>query len=210
MLTPRRADAEALNAALRAALAPDDQAGHAWHPGDRVMQMTNDYALDLVNGQQGTITAVTEATATAQFSPYATVITVDAAYAASHWALAWAITIYKAQGSQWDATAVVWQAAEPSDSPSDADHTPGAKTAGASPWGRWRMAKNLVYTAITRAQHHVMLIVPEDPAGFFDTLRQRPDEVHQRRTALPSLLRKSLQLRRRQLAAGPQGWVEDD
>lgn len=105
---------------------------------------------------------------------------------------------------------MVWQAADPSDSPSDAEHTPGAKTAGASPWGLWRMAKNLVYTAITRAHTAVMLIVPEDPTGFFDTLRQRPDEVQQRRTALPSLLRKALLLRRRQLAAGPRGWVEDD
>ena len=72
------------------------------------------------------------------------------------------------------------------------------------------MAKNLVYTAVTRAQTHVMLIVPEDPAEFFDALRRRADDVQQRRTALPSLLRKALQLRRRQLAAGPRGWAEDD
>ena len=50
----------------------------------------------------------------------------------------------------------------------------------------------------------MILIVPEDPAGYFDVLR-REDEIQQRRTALPSLLRKALQLQRRQLAAGPRG-----
>lgn len=210
ILTPRRADANALNAALSAAFASDDQVTRTWHLGDRVMQITNDYGLDLVNGQQGSITAMTDTTITAQFSPYDTVVTVDPAYAASHWALAWAITIHKAQGSQWEATAVVWQAADSSDSPSDAEPAPGTKRAVTSPWGRWRISKNLVYTAITRAQNHVMLIVPEDPAKFFDSLRQRPDEVQKRRTALPSLLRKAIGVRQRQLTAPPRGWVEDD
>ena len=132
ILTPRRADAEALTAALSAALAPDDQAGHPWHPRDRVMPIPNDYAIDLVNGQQGPIQAVTETTVTAQFRPYETVVTVDAVYAASHWALAWALTIHKAQGSQWDA-------ADLSDAPSDADQA--SETQAASPHGdagAWR------------------------------------------------------------------------
>ena len=202
ILTPRRADAEALTAALSASLAPDDQAGHPWHPRDRVMPIPNGYAIDLVNGQQETVQAVTETTVTAQFSPYETVVTVDAVCAASHWALAWAITIHKAQGSQWDATAVVWHTTDSSDAPSDPDPTSETPAASISPWGRWRMAKNLVYTAITRAQTHVMLIVPEDPAGFFDARRRRGDDVQQRRTALPRLLRQALQIRRRDRVDG--------
>lgn len=132
--------ASALNAVLQrvlnpaaAELPPDASPGLL--PGDKVMQLRNDYDLDVWNGDVGTVVRVDKD---------ATVVTIDgrdvvfAGEARDALALAYASTIHKAQGSEYDAVVI------------------GLHTSHFV-----LLNRPLIYTAITRARRLAVLVGSE-------------------------------------------------
>ena len=131
-----------LNAALQQALNPPDPAraeatigGTLYRAGDRVIQMRNNYELDVSNGDLGVITAIDdeERTLTIQFDAERIV-----AYQWSELdevALAYAISVHKAQGSEYPAVIV-----------------PVLRYYG------HLLNRSLLYTAVTRARQMVTLV----------------------------------------------------
>jgi exodeoxyribonuclease V alpha subunit len=123
---------ESLNEALGQALNPRE--GRGLRPGDRVMQLRNDYDKDVFNGDTGVV---------AQALPAgALVIRFDDGrevdYAGSDrndLAPAWAITIHKSQGSEYPAVVI----------PLVRQH-------------QRMLQRNLLYTAITRGRRLVVLV----------------------------------------------------
>jgi exodeoxyribonuclease V alpha subunit len=100
-LTARRkhgaTSAEYLNRLLRRQLNP--KGGGCFGPGDRVIQLHNDYDLDIMNGDIGTIAAVGEDHITVDFEVPPRTVTIPQKEAdLMH---AWALTVHKAQGSEW-------------------------------------------------------------------------------------------------------------
>ncbi|MBM4398422.1 MAG: ATP-binding domain-containing protein, partial [Deltaproteobacteria bacterium] len=131
----RRGDAgtDALNRALRARLNANagDRPGLA--PGDRVIQLRNNYDRDVFNGDIGTVVAVgPEGAARVRFDER------EVAFEGAETddlSPAYAITVHKAQGSEFPAVVV-------------ALHTQ-----------HWVMLRrNLLYTAITRGRRLVVLV----------------------------------------------------
>lgn len=95
-----------LNMALRQMLHP--QAQGPWVVGERIMQIHNDYTIGqsgLRNGEFGEITAITHQTLTARFTDQN--VTVPLVYAESYWRWAYATTVHKALGGEWDQIAFV-------------------------------------------------------------------------------------------------------
>jgi exodeoxyribonuclease V alpha subunit len=106
--------------------------------GDKVMQLENDYEREVYNGDIGRITGLNPSTSALE-------VTMDGrplAYGADEidqLALAYAVTVHKAQGSEYPAVVV----------PLLRQH------------GRM-LRRNLLYTAITRARHLVVLLTEPD------------------------------------------------
>ncbi len=136
------AGVKALNEAIRAAINPG--AGKGFSPGDKVMQIRNDYRHDVFNGDLGIIRAVEEDDGN-------TILTVDFGDKVVEYAygeqgsegyadpndlhLAFASTIHKAQGGEFPVCIVVLTRQH------------------------WIMLqRNLLYTAITRAKKHLVII----------------------------------------------------
>jgi exodeoxyribonuclease V alpha subunit len=146
VLTPvnrGRSGTHALNELLQAHLNPAPPLaltrGHARLAlGDKVMQLENDYDREVYNGDVGRITAVDPRAQTLE-------VTVDGrrlSYAADELdrlAIAYAVTVHKAQGSEYPAVVV----------PLLRQH------------GRM-LRRNLLYTAITRARRLVVLLTEPD------------------------------------------------
>lgn len=125
--------AQRLNEALQAALNPGaDRGRRGFAPGDKVMQHKNDYDLDVWNGDVGTVLRVEEKSV---------VVSVEgrevtyAGAAADNLSLAYAATVHKAQGSEYDAVVV------------------GLHTSHFV-----LLTRSLLYTAITRARRLVVLV----------------------------------------------------
>jgi exodeoxyribonuclease V alpha subunit len=131
--------ARALNAELQQALNPPGEVrierfGMIFGPGDKVMQVENDYDKDVFNGDQGIV---------AQLDMAAGEVTVDfdgrhVAYSQGELdelALAYATTIHKSQGSEYPAVVI----------PLATQHYP-------------MLRKNLVYTGVTRGKRLVVLV----------------------------------------------------
>jgi exodeoxyribonuclease V alpha subunit len=137
------AGAKALNLALQSALNPPrpgtprlERFGWAFSPGDKVMQIENDYDKEVYNGDIGRVAAVDvdAAALTVDFDGR------DVAYEAGELdrlVLAYAITIHKAQGSEYPAVVV----------PLTTEHYP-------------MLQRRLVYTAITRGRRLVVVVGP--------------------------------------------------
>ena len=113
-----RLGANALNTELQAALNPSSPAadrverfGNIFAPGDKVMQIVNDYERNVFNGDVGFVSEIDSLT------------------------LAYATTVHKAQGSEVPAVVV----------PVTTQHFV-------------MLQRNLIYTAITRAQKLVVLV----------------------------------------------------
>ncbi len=131
--------ARALNEALGKALNPDGaprvaRFGQELAPGDRVMQVENDYDREVYNGDLGLVTSVDpdEAELRVSFDGR------EAAYGFDELdvlQLAWATTIHKSQGSEYPAVVV-----------------PLAMTHYAM------LERNLLYTAVTRGKRLVVLV----------------------------------------------------
>lgn len=127
---------------------------------DRILMVRNDYEVGYVNGDVGTIVSVDEA---------AGIITVDLGgvekeIESTHWqdiSLAYAMTIHKSQGSEYDSVIIAL--------PSSATNM----------WLR-----NLLYTAITRAKKHVTIVCQPDAIE----VSAQNTKTSDRRTTLKELL----------------------
>src|SRR5467141_2375413 len=131
--------ARALNLELQQALNPPgelriERFGQVFGPGDKVMQLENDYDKDVYNGDLGII---------ARLDPAAGELEVDfdgrtVAYAAGELdqlVLAYATTIHKSQGSEYPAVVI----------PLATQHYP-------------MLQRNLVYTGVSRGKRLVVLV----------------------------------------------------
>ncbi len=155
--------AGALNAALQAALNPDGEpvGTTGLRVGDRVMQMRNNYDLEVFNGDLGVIESWDESARRAHVNfddrrvPYES----SALYEIT---LAYACTVHKAQGSEYPAVVVVLHGAH-----------------------FVLLQRNLLYTAITRARRQVVLL-GERRAIRMALDNARPQERH---TQLETFLR---------------------
>jgi exodeoxyribonuclease V alpha subunit len=128
-----------LNVTLQDALNPPGELrvqrfGSTFAPGDRVMQIQNNYEREVYNGDVGQVAAI---------DPEAETLTVafegrEVAYTfgeLDELVLAYATTIHKAQGSEYPAVVI----------PLSLDHAP-------------MLRRNLLYTGVTRGQRLVVLL----------------------------------------------------
>ena len=140
---------DALNAALQEALNPRVPgaaevvvAGRPLRPGDRVMQVRNDYDKMVFNGDIGTVVAVDPAARTVEVhfpdrdEPGPVVYEGDDV---SRLTLAYCTSVHKSQGSEYPAVVMPITWVMPS-----------------------LMNRNLLYTAVTRARRLVVLVGRED------------------------------------------------
>jgi exodeoxyribonuclease V alpha subunit len=146
VLTPvnrGRLGTQALNELLQAELNPDPPLAMAHGQGrlalgDRVMQLENDHEREVYNGDVGRITGMDPKARTLE-------VTIDGrklTYAADELdrlALAYAVTVHKAQGSEYPAVVLSLLRQH----------------------GRM-LRRNLLYTALTRAQRLVVLLTEPD------------------------------------------------
>lgn len=174
VLTPQRTTAcgvDLLNPALQKALNPAEALKPEWKIGDRffrkgdkVIQTSNDYDLNVFNGEVGYVV---------RFNDEAGVMVVDfgdrtVAYGkqdAMSLDLAYALTVHKSQGSEFPWVIVVVHSA----------HT-------------HMLQRNLFYTAITRAKKGVVMV--GDRKGL--RAATEPKDPPRRNTALVSLIREAL------------------
>lgn len=164
VVTPvHRGDAgtAALNAALKAALNPGRGEHHGFDVGDRVVATANhldagqDAGRGFANGEVGTVVGVA---AGAGGRPGLTVAfsagQVDVPVAAlGDLTLGWALTVHRAQGSEWPAVVVVLP-----------------------PESGGLLGRPLVYTAFTRAERHLSVVNAVGPglARAVAQVRARP------------------------------------
>jgi exodeoxyribonuclease V alpha subunit len=154
-----------LNQRLQQALNPDAETvligGRRLKPGDKVMQLKNDYEKEVFNGEIGTIARIDaaagsfvvqyeESRATYEFSE------------ADRIGLAYAVSVHKSQGSEYPAVVIALSR----------QHRP-------------MLQRNLIYTAVTRARERVILV------GSRQALHTavRNDRSARRRTGLAERLR---------------------
>ena len=131
--------ARALNVALQAALNPPGEArierfGWTYAPGDKVMQVVNDYERDVFNGDLGVVARIDleESEMVVRFDGR------DVVYGfgeLDELVLAYAITIHKSQGSEYPAVVI----------PLTTQHYT-------------MLARNLLYTGVTRGKRLVVLL----------------------------------------------------
>ncbi len=131
--------ARSLNIALQAALNPPgelrvERFGWTFCPGDKVMQVANDYERDVFNGDLGVITGLDldEAELTVSFDGRAVVYGFGEL---DELVLAYATTIHKSQGSEYPAVVI----------PLTTQHYT-------------MLARNLLYTGVTRGKRLVVLV----------------------------------------------------
>ncbi|MCC7014346.1 MAG: ATP-dependent RecD-like DNA helicase [Planctomycetes bacterium] len=130
---------DALNARLRSALGPASEefrlGARTWRVGDRVIHTRNDYDKEVFNGDMGQVVALDEQGLSVQFPEK------RVAYAADELAdlqPAFAITVHRSQGSEYDAVVI----------PLVAQHY-------------LMLQRNLLYTAVTRAKQLLVLVGSE-------------------------------------------------
>lgn len=109
-----------------------------FHEGDRIMQLTNDYQLGLNNGQVGTIESIQPGGRYAQVKFEGSVVNLPKK-AFRNVALAYAATVHKSQGSEYDAVII-----------------PVASSA------QHMLYPRLLYTAVTRAKKAVYFVGDKD------------------------------------------------
>jgi exodeoxyribonuclease V alpha subunit len=157
---------DALNVALKEALNPASgrPSVAGFHEGDRVMQTRNDPELDVANGDVGHVVDLHKRDGTLRIGYPRGEVTYDRDQA-KDLVPAWAVTVHKSQGGEWPVVVLVC----------DRSH-------------RAMLWRNLVYTAITRAQRALIVV------GQADALRAaaRHDRPSDRRTGLAWRLREHL------------------
>ena len=147
VLAPQRgglAGVDALNRSLQAALNPQRPGAASWgrkeeriYLGDRVIQTSNDYRLEVMNGEVGDVDKLTDSELVVDFGDGRRVTYTKPASKALH--LAYALTTHKSQGSEWPWVCVV----------AHSTHT-------------FMLSRALFYTAITRARDGVLLVGDEE------------------------------------------------
>jgi exodeoxyribonuclease V alpha subunit len=152
----------ALNAALKAKLNPGTGTLGGFDVGDRIVATANHLDEGFANGEIGVVTAVTDGQLVVSFTGSAPVAIPASVLADLRHG--WAITVHRAQGSEWPAVVVVLP-----------------------PEGVGMLSRPLVYTALTRAARHLSVVHAAGPAlsRAVAQVGARP-----RRTRLSGLLRE--------------------
>ncbi|MBB3084241.1 AAA family ATPase [Geodermatophilus sabuli] len=151
-----------LNKALKAVLNPGDGTVWGFDVGDRVVATANHLDLEPIgfaNGEVGVVTGTGDGTLDVDFASGPVTVSGSAMSDLRH---GWAITVHRAQGSEWPGVVVVLP-----------------------PEAGGMLSRPLVYTALTRAQRHLS-IVHASGAALARAVRQV--DVRPRRTRLAQLL----------------------
>jgi exodeoxyribonuclease V alpha subunit len=141
------AGAKALNLALQAALNPHgaprlERFCSAFAPGDKVMQIENDYDKEVYNGDIGRVVSVDLEAGSLVVDVDGRSVTYESGEL-DRLALAYATTIHKAQGSEYPAVVI----------PLTTEHYP-------------MLQRRLIYTAITRGRRLVVVVGPKKALGI--------------------------------------------
>jgi exodeoxyribonuclease V alpha subunit len=136
------AGAKTLNLALQAALNPHasprlERFGTAFAPGDKVMQVENDYDKEVYNGDIGRVVSVDVDAGSLAVEIDGRDIVYESGEL-DRLVLAYATTIHKAQGSEYPAVVI----------PLTTEHYP-------------MLQRRLIYTAITRGRRLVVVVGPK-------------------------------------------------
>jgi exodeoxyribonuclease V alpha subunit len=151
-----------LNKALKAQLNPGDGTVWGFDVGDRVVATANHLDLEPIgfaNGEVGVVTGTGDGTLDVDFASGPVTVSGSAMSDLRH---GWAITVHRAQGSEWPGVVVVLP-----------------------PEAGGMLSRPLVYTALTRAQRHLS-IVHATGAALARAVSQV--DVRPRRTRLARLL----------------------
>jgi exodeoxyribonuclease V alpha subunit len=168
--------ARSLNLELQQALNPPGQArierfGQIFGPGDKVMQIENDYDRDVYNGDLGIITGLDAESGELAVDFEGRIVSYESGEL-DELALAYATTIHKSQGSEYNAVVI----------PLTMQHYP-------------MLQRNLVYTGVTRGKRLVVIVGQKRALAMavrgagdkrrWSKLRERLREAAQARTAGP-------------------------
>lgn len=175
VLSPRHAGllgVTNLNSRIRGILNPKQPGlqemrlgGETVREGDRVMVVKNNYQFEIFNGDVGKIIRLDRKNKEVEvkiWGPPEMIVKLPFKEAPSHLRLAYAITIHKSQGQEYDVILMPWVMGF-----------------------RHQLQRNLIYTAITRARRKVILF------GHPNALAKAAtnDEVQSRNTLFPERLR---------------------
>ncbi|HEY1917585.1 MAG TPA: AAA family ATPase [Streptosporangiaceae bacterium] len=149
-----------LNRALKNRLNPGPGTHGGFDPGDRVVAIANHIDEGFANGEVGTVTGPGDDGLIITFAGVPVTVPFKLLSDLRH---GWAMTVHRAQGSEWPAVVAVFP----------------AEATG-------MLARPLVYTALTRAQRHLSIVHGSGPAlaRAVRTIGERP-----RQTRLADLLR---------------------
>ncbi len=150
----------ALNAALKERLNPGPGATSGFDVGDRVVATANHLDDGFANGEVGVVSAISDGVLTVDFGAGPVTVPGRALTDLVH---GWAITVHRAQGSEWPAVVSV-----------------------VPPEAGGMLSRPLVYTAWTRAQRHLSVVTAAAGALVRGV---REVGARPRRTRLAALLR---------------------
>jgi exodeoxyribonuclease V alpha subunit len=150
----------ALNKALKHRLNPGDGTISGFDVGDRVVATANHLDEGFANGEVGVVVTAADSTLTVDFGAGPVTVPAKAIGDLVH---GWAITVHRAQGSEWPAVVSVL-----------------------TPEAGGMLSRPLVYTAWTRAQRHLSVV---HAAGAALARGIREVGARPRRTRLTGLLR---------------------
>ena len=152
--------------------------GRVYRPGDRVLQLKNDYALEVFNGDLGTVAGIDPVEQEVRVAlddgrevpyPFASLHQLTHAYA---------VSVHKAQGAEFPAVVI----------PLLTNHAP-------------MLRRTLLYSAVTRAQRLVVIVGQRRALAMAVKDRRRVE----RHTALAGLLDGTLRHAWPRQTAGPDG-----
>jgi exodeoxyribonuclease V alpha subunit len=155
-----------LNKALKAVLNPGDGTVWGFDAGDRVVATANHLELEptgFANGEVGVVTKTGDGSLDVAFASGPVTVTGKAMSDLRH---GWAITVHRAQGSEWPGVVVV-----------------------VPPEAGGMLSRPLIYTALTRAQSHLSIV---HASGAALARAVREVDVRPRRTRLARLLAETL------------------